>query len=74
MHELDDLIWMRRACKSGAARAARTAAGLSLAEASGPADVDPSTLHKWESGQRVPHGPGALRYARVLRHLMTVAA
>jgi DNA-binding transcriptional regulator YiaG len=63
------LTRMRRLADSGAARAIRESAGLSLSEASRGAGVNRITIHRWETGQRRPHGDAALRYLDLLEEL-----
>jgi DNA-binding transcriptional regulator YiaG len=63
------LTRVRRLASSGAARAIRESAGLSLSEAAAAAKVNRVTIHRWEQGQRRPHGAAALRYLRLLEEL-----
>ena len=63
------LVRVRRLAGSGWARSARESAGLSLEEVAGPVGVDRSTIHRWETGKRRPHGEAAIRYLRVLEGL-----
>ena len=56
--------------RTGAAKAIRLAAGLSLAEVASPIDVAAVTAWRWESGQRVPQGAAALRYGALLDELV----
>lgn len=62
---------VRRLAKSGTARMIRLDAGLSLAEfgASMTPPVPPSTVHRWENGDRAPHGDLAVGYLRLLDEL-----
>jgi transcriptional regulator with XRE-family HTH domain len=62
--------------KSGAARSIRLGAGLSLAEmGSGVGDgVGPTTVYRWEQGERSPRGALALSYASVLDALVQAAS
>ena len=68
-HDLLLLREIREMCLDGRARAARLDAGLKLWEIAEACDVSDVTVQRWETGQRVPRGPGGLRYARVLRKL-----
>lgn len=61
---------LRAMTKAGTAKTVRTGAGLSIAEMARSADVSERTIHRWERGHTVPHGPAALRYARLLERLM----
>jgi DNA-binding transcriptional regulator YiaG len=73
----DDLLTLSRLralVKSGTAKAVRSAAGLSIAEMARAADVSERSIYRWERAQSVPHGPAALRYARLLDRLMGRAA
>jgi DNA-binding transcriptional regulator YiaG len=63
------LIRLRRLIETGAARAIRESAGLSLTEAGIGSDVNRVTIHRWERGQRKPHGDAALRYLALLEEL-----
>lgn len=63
-----DLAWVREMCRSGKARELRVAAGLSLAEM-GEEYAGPATVYRWETGQQMPRGEQARRYARVLREV-----
>ncbi|WP_425517046.1 helix-turn-helix domain-containing protein [Miltoncostaea marina] len=59
----------RRLAGSGGARAIRVAAGVTLYEVAAACGVYPSTVLRWERGERRPRGRGAVHYARVLREL-----
>lgn len=72
--ELLTLARVRRLAKSGAAQSIRVGAGLSLAELGSSVGVGPTTVYRWESGQRSPHGELALAYAAVLDALTAVAS
>jgi DNA-binding transcriptional regulator YiaG len=63
------LVRVRKLAASGAARAIRQAAGLSLAELARAAEVDKSTVWRWEMRRRRPRGAAAERYLRVLEDL-----
>ena len=63
------LTRMRRLAESGAARAIRESAGLSLTEAAAGAEVHRITVHRWERGTRRPRGDAALRYLDLLEQL-----
>lgn len=69
MSETTDLIRVRRMVETGAAKAVREAAGLSLAEIAKAADVTRATVWRWEAGERRPHGAAAVRYMRVLEEI-----
>lgn len=47
----------------------RAQAGLSLADIATPVGVSPTTILRWERGERSPHGEAALRYADLLDQL-----
>lgn len=66
---LRELGRVRRLVATGAAQAIREAAGATVAEVARAADVDRVSVHRWESGRRVPHGDAAIRYLRVLDEL-----
>lgn len=46
------------------------AADVSLSEIAGPVGVSPSTIHRWETGDRRPTGAAALRYGELLSELL----
>jgi DNA-binding transcriptional regulator YiaG len=54
---------------TGAARALREDAGLSLAELARAAEVHKTTVFRWEQGLRRPRGEAAVRYLAVLEDL-----
>ena len=61
---------LRDVCRSGAARALRLSAGLSLQDVSKATGTAVSTLWRWETGDRKPLAtPAALRYAELLEAL-----
>jgi transcriptional regulator with XRE-family HTH domain len=61
---------LRERCRSGAARALRLSAGLSLQDVSNASGPGVSTLWRWETGARRPLAtPAALRYAELLEAL-----
>jgi len=65
------LVRVRQMVASGQARMIREAAGLSLAElasAVGPG-VSPTTVWRWEAGERQPRGDAAIAYGRLLVRL-----
>jgi DNA-binding transcriptional regulator YiaG len=63
------LVRVRKLAASGAARAIREAAGLSLAELGYAAGVSKSCVWRWETQRRRPRGEAAARYLRVLEDL-----
>jgi DNA-binding transcriptional regulator YiaG len=69
MSEINDLQRIRRLAETGAARAIRESADVSLAEIADPVGVARSTIHRWEHGIRRPRGQAAIRYLRVLEEL-----
>jgi DNA-binding transcriptional regulator YiaG len=69
MSDVKRLVRMRRLAETGAARAMREAAGLSLSEAGAGAKVDRTTIHRWEHGSRRPNGDAALRYLALLEEM-----
>lgn len=64
MHE--ELSRVRRLAVTGAARALRENAGLSLSEVALDSGVHKTTISRWERGLRRPRGEAAARYLRVL--------
>jgi DNA-binding XRE family transcriptional regulator len=63
------LIEARSAARTGSGADVRCAAGLSQGELARAAGINPATVSRWESQERQPTGPAAIRYARVLRLL-----
>jgi DNA-binding transcriptional regulator YiaG len=63
------LARVRRMVKTGAARAIRESAEVSLSELAAGAQVDRVTIHRWERGTRRPTGQAALRYLEALEEL-----
>lgn len=77
MNSLDDLTELRRVrdiAASGYARTIRLGAELSLRDVARVVDVDPSTIWRWERGDRRPHGAAALRYGELLARLTSGGA
>ncbi len=72
--ELTRLLRVRHLTGSGRARAIRLGCGLSQAEVAGAVGVSPACVWMWEARRRVPHGPAAERYERVLALLEGVPA
>lgn len=67
---LVNLIQIRDLAQSGATRQLRLALGLSLPELAQQVGVSPSTVYRWEVGERTPHGAAALRYRATLKRLV----
>jgi transcriptional regulator with XRE-family HTH domain len=63
------LVLIRRMAENGAARSIREAAGLSLAEMGAAANVDKSTIWRWETRRRRPRGESARRWLNALEDL-----
>jgi DNA-binding XRE family transcriptional regulator len=72
--ELIVVARVRRLAKSGEAQSIRVGAGLSLAELGSSVGVGATTIYRWESGRRSPHGELALSYASVLDALAEAAS
>lgn len=67
--QTDDLLalsMVREACTNGEARRIRERHLLSVNEVAHAVGAAPSTLSRWERGQRAPKGEAARRYARFL--------
>lgn len=61
---------LRDMCRSGAARALRVSAGLSLQNVSDTTGIGVATLWRWENGNRQPlASEKALRHAGLLEQL-----
>jgi len=54
---------------SGEARRLREALNLSLLDVARHVIADPSTIGRWERGERNPRGVSAIRYCRLLKRL-----
>jgi DNA-binding transcriptional regulator YiaG len=67
--ELLLLAEAREAAASGEGLALRHAARLSQSELGSVINVPAPTLSRWEKRERTPHGPGAIRWARLLQTL-----
>ena len=63
---------VRQKLKSGEAREARLAAGMSLAEVAKAADVSTTAVFRYENGERTPRPAQAVSLWRVLRKLERV--
>lgn len=72
--DLARLAQVRALASSGAARSVRLAAGLSLGEVARTLGVSPSTILRWETGERSPRGELALRYTDLLDRLLNARA
>jgi transcriptional regulator with XRE-family HTH domain len=59
----------RHAAQDGRARSVRMAAGLSQHEVGGVCRVTGAAVSRWETGERLPRGDAAVRYARLLDRL-----
>lgn len=66
-----DLSFAREMGGSGMARALREAKRASLRDFATPVGCAPSTILRWERGDLRPTGQAGIRYARLLRELMT---
>jgi DNA-binding transcriptional regulator YiaG len=68
------LSHLRALTKSGEARAIRESAQLALSDIGQSIGADPSSVGRWERGERLPRGVVALRYARLLERLARAQA
>jgi DNA-binding transcriptional regulator YiaG len=69
MNGTEELIEVARAralARSGAARSIRKDAGVGLSEVARALGVEPSTVCRWETGERAPRGRSALAYVKLL--------
>ena len=64
------LTKVRGLAQSGAARAIREGAGLSLREVAEVVGVDRTTIFRWEIGTRRPQGHKAITYGQLLDDIM----
>jgi len=60
----------RALCRSGAAKAIRVGAYLTLREVASAVGADASTVLRWENGESMPRPVHAERYGDLLRELM----
>jgi len=67
------LARVRELCASGAARMIREVNQLSVTETAAAVDAPRTTVHRWERGERVPHGAAAVRYCEFLERLLRQA-
>jgi DNA-binding transcriptional regulator YiaG len=65
---------LRELTTSGKAREIREAARLTESEIARSVGTHYSTVSRWESGQRLPRGEAALRYAALLDRLAKAEA
>jgi DNA-binding transcriptional regulator YiaG len=63
------LSHLRALTQSGEARAIREQARLALIDIAQSINADPSSVGRWERGERLPRGEVALKYARLLERL-----
>ena len=63
------LVEGRAAAQSGRGREVRKRGGLTVAEMAGLCEVSPAAVCRWETGDRRPTGPRAIRYALAVRLL-----
>ena len=68
--EIELLVWMRDASQTGELRRIRVESQLSLDDVASVGPVHPTTVWKWEKGERrVTSTKPALRVAQLLRKL-----
>jgi len=68
--EIELLTWMRESSRSGELRRIRTVSDLSLDDVASVGPVHPTTVWKWEKGERrVTSSDAALRVGKLLRKL-----
>lgn len=60
---------MRRLVSAGEAKALRERAELSISDVARACATSPTTIWRYEKGDRVPHGETAARYANFLAQL-----
>lgn len=70
IHDADRLAWLRTFMEQpGAARSLRQSSGLSETDVATAIGVTASAVGRWERGERIPRGPRAVDYARLLQRL-----
>jgi transcriptional regulator with XRE-family HTH domain len=67
--QLRRLAEVRAQAADGTARSIRVNAGISLREVAAAVKANPSTLHRWETGECAPRGNRALAWAAMLDEL-----
>ncbi len=67
--DVREVSWVRRLARTGGARVIREGAGFSAAEVARELGVAPSTVIRWERGERLPRAEAAHRYAQLLKRL-----
>jgi predicted transcriptional regulator len=67
--KVEQVVWVRRLATSGGARLIREAAHVSASEIARELGVAPSTVCRWERGERLPRGQVGERWAAILRRL-----
>lgn len=68
--DLETLTRVRGLVASGAARSLRRSAGLTVKEVAQASGVNWRTIYRYEGAEVVPRGQAALRYGRLLEHLL----
>jgi transcriptional regulator with XRE-family HTH domain len=63
---LEQLSRVRELAASGEARRLRLGARLSQGEVAAACGTSPSAVSRWESGERVPRGRAAEKYAAII--------
>jgi len=66
---VEQVAWARRVALDGRARVIRESAGFSASELARELGVPPSTVCRWERGERVPRAPYAEKWAELLRRM-----
>jgi hypothetical protein len=67
--ELVDLARARDLARSGLGRLIRVSAELTLVDVGSAVGIAPSTVWRWERGDRTPHGEAALKWAALMFEL-----
>lgn len=68
-----ELVRMRDMVHGGLVRDLRIGAGLTLAEVARAVGVTAGCVHHWERGLTTPRGEAAVKYARLLLELESLA-
>jgi transcriptional regulator with XRE-family HTH domain len=66
---VEQVAWIRRVARDGRARDIRESAGITASEVARILGVPPSTVCRWERGERVPREQYAERWAELLRRM-----
>lgn len=73
LNDAERLVWLREQTGDDLRRI-RESRGLSTEDVASAVGVTQSAVSRWERGERIPRGPRAVVYARLLQRLERKAA